>query len=185
LINLVGNAIKFTERGEVLVTVDHDSSDKRADDMGLVFTVRDTGVGIARDKRNAIFEPFEQADGSTTRRYGGTGLGLAISNHLIVLMGGRITVESEIGKGSTFQFTVRFGRTESVPDPLINESLEHLVGMPVLVVDDNATNRRILEELLKSWGIVPTLVDSGAAALTALRAAARRVEPLPPSCLIS
>ena len=102
LINLVGNAIKFTERGEVLVTVEREScpSDRPGEDVVLAFTVEDTGVGIPPEKLRAIFEPFEQADGSTTRRYGGTGLGLAISSHLVGLMGGRIDVESEPGCGS-------------------------------------------------------------------------------------
>jgi PAS domain S-box-containing protein len=174
LINLVGNAIKFTERGEVLVTVERerDPSERPGDELGLVFTVEDTGVGIPPEKRGAIFEPFEQADGSTTRRYGGTGLGLAISNHLVGLMGGRIEVESELGRGSRFRFTVLLGRTEEVPDPLTGREIERLAGLSVLVVDDNATNRRILEELLSSWRMIPTLAESGATGLSALRAGA-------------
>ena len=133
--------------------------------MILAFTVSDTGVGIPAEKLGLIFEPFEQVDGSTTRRYGGTGLGLAIASHLIELMGGRITAESQLGQGSTFRFTVRLGTTQQVPG-LLAEKREMLAGMPVLVVDDNATNRRILEEVLMSWAMVPTLVESGPAALT-------------------
>jgi PAS domain S-box-containing protein len=174
LINLVGNAIKFTERGEVLVTVarEDNPSERSDDDLILAFTVEDTGVGIPPGKLAAIFEPFEQADGSTTRRYGGTGLGLAISNHLVALMGGRIEVQSELGRGSRFRFTARLRPTEEVPGLLGGLEIERLAGLPVLVVDDNATNRRILEEILYSWRIVPTLAASGAEGLGALRAAA-------------
>jgi signal transduction histidine kinase/CheY-like chemotaxis protein len=174
LINLVGNAIKFTERGEVLVSVAREEgpSERPEDGLILAFTVEDTGVGIPPEKLQAIFEPFEQADGSTTRRYGGTGLGLAISNHLVTLMGGRIEVASELGRGSRFRFTVRLRGTEEVPDPLTGREIERMAGLPVLVVDDNATNRRILEEILSSWRIVPTLAASAAEGLGELRAAA-------------
>jgi len=111
-----------------------------------------------------IFEPFEQADGSTTRCYGGTGLGLAISSHLIGLMGGRITVDSQLGRGSTFRFTVRLERARELIDPLASENTGQLAGLSILVVDDNATNRRILGEVLSSWKMIPVLVDNGPAA---------------------
>ena len=174
LINLVGNAIKFTEHGEVIVTVESDSGLDYDDQVNLVFTVSDTGVGIPPDRLNVIFEPFEQADGSTTRRYGGTGLGLAISSHLIGLMGGRISVASQVGSGSTFRFTVRLERARELLDPLASENTAKLAGLSILVVDDNATNRRILEEVLTSWKMTPVLVDNGPAALRALRTAAAR-----------
>ncbi len=174
LINLVGNAIKFTEHGEVIVTVERDCCLDRDDVVNLVFTVRDTGVGIPPDRLNVIFEPFEQADGSTTRCYGGTGLGLAISSHLIELMGGRITVDSQFGRGSTFRFTVRLERARELPDPLAGENTGQLAGLSILVADDNATNRRILEEVLRSWKMIPILVDNGPAALRALRTEAAR-----------
>ncbi len=174
LINLVGNAIKFTERGEVLVTVEPgpESGADLNGSMNLAVTVSDTGVGIPAEKLGVIFEPFEQVDGSTTRRYGGTGLGLAIASQLIELMGGRITAESQLGQGSTFRFSVRLGRTRQVPERLAHETTDGLAGTAVLVVDDNSTNRRILEEVLLAWGMVPTLVESGPAALDALKAAA-------------
>ncbi len=174
LINLVGNAIKFTERGEVIVTVERDCGLEPEDVVNLVFTVRDTGVGIPPERLHVIFEPFEQADGSTTRRYGGTGLGLAISSHLIGLMGGRITVDSEVGRGSTFRFTVSLERARERSNPLAAENTGQLAGLSILVADDNATNRRILEEVLTSWKMTPVLVDNGPAALRALRTEAAR-----------
>jgi PAS domain S-box-containing protein len=175
LINLVGNAVKFTDSGEVVVRVESDAvSGER---VHLRFAVSDTGIGIPRDKHGAIFEAFTQADGSTTRKYGGTGLGLTISSQLVELMGGRIWVESEVGRGSTFHFTARFGlqaghtRVPEATPP------EELLGLPVLLVDDNATNRRIMEELFNGWRMEPTSVDGGQAALAALRKAARGGKP--------
>ncbi len=165
LINLVGNAIKFTERGEVIVTVENESGIELQSHANLVFTVTDTGVGIPPDRLEMIFEPFEQADGTTTRRFGGTGLGLAISSHLIELMGGRISVESQVGRGSTFRFSVRLQLARELSNPLAGENTGQLVGLPILVTDDNATNRRILEEVLTSWKMIPMLVDNGPAAL--------------------
>ena len=164
--NLVGNAIKFTEQGEVVVTVERES--QSADDIGLHFTVTDTGIGIPAEKQRLIFEAFTQADSSTTREYGGTGLGLAISSELVAMMGGRIWVESEVGLGSTFHFTARFG-VQSGPSlgPVASEPVS-LRGRSVLVVDDNATNRRILERMLSNWHMRPTIVDSGEAALVAI-----------------
>ena len=169
LLNLIGNAIKFTETGEVVVQVsaasEHGSTDQN---IHLRFTVRDTGIGIPREKHAAIFQAFEQEDSSTTRKYGGTGLGLTISAQLVALMGGIITVESEPGRGSTFSFTARFGsslKREALGDAAALDPLENL---RVLVVDDNATNRQILEEWLKNWQLCPFAVGDGNAALTAL-----------------
>jgi PAS domain S-box-containing protein len=176
LVNLVGNALKFTPAGEVVVTVRMAS--EAADGVELHFAVRDTGIGIAPVKQQAIFQAFTQADSSMTRRYGGTGLGLAISRRLVELMGGRIWVESEEGQGSTFHFTVRFG-VAAVQPPPASADLARLRGHRVLVVDDNATNRRILEEVLAHAGLRPTVVNDADAALNALRAAAARGE-LPP-----
>jgi PAS domain S-box-containing protein len=174
VVNLVGNAIKFTERGEVVVRVQPEQI--AGDDVRLHFTVRDTGIGIPADKRHVIFEAFAQADTSTTRHYGGTGLGLAIAAQIVDLMGGRIWVESEAGTGSTFHFTAAFKRAnlaapESVPD------LASLQGLRVLIVDDNATNRRILEEMLASWRMQPASASSGAEALGALEQAGQAGEP--------
>jgi len=175
LVNLVGNAIKFTERGEVVVAVSLEKSD--GEQVVLRFAVSDTGIGIPAEKQRTIFEPFEQADGTTTRRFGGTGLGLTISVKLVELMEGRIEVESEPGRGSTFSFTTVLGvqpRDASCP---IEPDVLRLDGLPVLIVDDNATNRLILNEIMTSWGARPVAVAGGPAALEALRAAAARSEP--------
>src|SRR5581483_8931260 len=163
--NLVGNAIKFTERGEVLVQVsairarsvsdgfDQPVANAPGSDVLLHFTVRDTGIGIPLDKQQAIFEPFVQADGSMSRKYGGTGLGLAISAKLVEMMGGRIDVDSTPGQGSTFTFEVPLALAGTEPhEPAAPE----LAGLPVLVVDDNASQRRILADTLSTWGVVPT-----------------------------
>ena len=167
VVNLVGNAIKFTERGEVVVEVEKEW--QRDGQVAVHVVVRDTGVGIAPERREAIFSPFTQADGSTTRRYGGTGLGLSISSQLVHLMGGRMWVESEVGRGSAFHFTVPLGLSEGEgPAPSV-PGLASLQDLPVLVVDDQATNRRILEEMLRAWGFAPTSVTGGEAALSALR----------------
>ncbi|HEX3152465.1 MAG TPA: response regulator [Gemmataceae bacterium] len=165
--NLVGNAVKFTEEGEVVVEVDR-VSDNTTNDIFLHFAVRDTGIGIPAEKQSVIFEAFTQADSSMTRRYGGTGLGLAISTRLVRLMSGRIWVTSQIGRGSTFHFTARF---RPAAKPITGRTVEEatkLRGARVLVVDDNETNRRILEETLKQWEMAPTMADGAAAALAAL-----------------
>jgi signal transduction histidine kinase/CheY-like chemotaxis protein len=177
VVNLVGNAIKFTERGEVVVRVENQAGN--ADDACLHFAVQDTGIGIPRDKQQAIFNAFEQEDASTTRRYGGTGLGLAIASRLVQLMGGRIWVESTPGQGSTFHFTARLGLSKGPAVSRVMGRPATLRGLPVLVVDDNATNRRILEEVLRNWGMVPATADSRPAALAALRRAAAAGQPFP------
>jgi signal transduction histidine kinase/CheY-like chemotaxis protein len=166
VVNLVGNAIKFTDRGEVVLRVEKESTANG--EVGLHFSVSDTGIGIPRDRQAILFQAFTQVDASTTRKYGGTGLGLAISSQLVKMMGGRIWMESELDQGSTFHFTARFGvRPDSRPPPTKAEPVQ-LRDLPVLVVDDNATNRRILEEFLRKWHMQPTVVESGQAALAAL-----------------
>jgi two-component system sensor histidine kinase/response regulator len=167
LINLVGNAIKFTEKGEVIVCARRHA--QAADGYVVEFAVTDTGIGIPPEKQRLIFDPFAQADGSTTRRHGGTGLGLSISTRLVGLMGGQIDLESEGGRGSTFRFTAQFGKAEgpeTVAEPLKPETLR---GLPVLIVDDNQTNRRVLSGLLRLWETHPVCVDGGQAAIEELR----------------
>ncbi|MEN3335895.1 MAG: hypothetical protein V7641_5260 [Blastocatellia bacterium] len=175
IVNLVGNAIKFTERGEVLCSVAVESL--RADEVCLHFTVSDTGIGIPANEQARIFEAFEQADGSTTRRYGGTGLGLAISSQLVDMMGGKIRVESQVGKGSTFHFMARFVLSNQPAADTVTAGPLDLQGMAVLVVDDNATNRRILKDVLTNWQMRPTVVEGGDAALAALKQAHEQGEP--------
>jgi two-component system sensor histidine kinase/response regulator len=161
LVNLIGNAVKFTPKGEIQIAV---KCNKCFDqEFELQFNVSDSGIGIAREKQSMIFEAFAQADSGTTRQYGGTGLGLAISAQLARLMGGRIWVESAIGQGSAFCFTVRFGATV-VPQTVAIGCTE-LLHLPVLIVDDNTTNRRILMEMTHGWGMEATAAESGADAL--------------------
>jgi two-component system sensor kinase len=174
IINLVGNAIKFTDRGEVVMAVTVEERDEEY--VRLNFVVSDTGIGIPEDKQRHIFEAFTQADSSTVRRFGGTGLGLTISMQLVKLMGGHLWVESEVGKGSTFHFDVRFGLDREAAAKPWPRPVE-LQDMPVLVVDDNKTNRRVLEDVLVNWGMQPTLAADGEAALVRLGAAAERGEP--------
>jgi signal transduction histidine kinase/CheY-like chemotaxis protein len=166
VVNLVGNAIKFTERGEVVVSVKTQS--RTAHEVYLKFAVKDTGIGIPLEKQQSIFDAFTQADGSTTRRYGGTGLGLTITSHLVDMMSGKIELSSQEGKGSTFTFTARFGLEAAAAGRPVPADPLKLCDMPVLVVDDNLTNRRILEETLLGWRMKPTLADSGQAALVAI-----------------
>jgi PAS domain S-box-containing protein len=173
LVNLVGNAVKFTEAGDIVVEVA--ATSVAADEAVLRFSVSDTGIGIPEDKQWQIFGAFVQADASTTRRFGGTGLGLTISAHLVEMMGGRIWLTSEEGKGSRFQFNARFGR-HSEPAATRPSAL-NLNDLQVLVVDDNATNRTILQELLGSWHMSVTAIGSATAALTAMRQAAARQQP--------
>jgi len=176
LINLVGNAIKFTERGEVVIDVCQEEKSPSGD-VVLHFLVRDTGIGIPEDKQKLIFEAFAQADGSTTRRYGGTGLGLAISSRLVERMGGRLWVESESGQGSSFHFTARFGHHGAALEKPSRPEPGRLRGLSALVVDDNATNRYILTEILSQWQMRPTAVENAAAALRALELAKQKGEP--------
>jgi two-component system, sensor histidine kinase and response regulator len=176
LVNLVGNAIKFTPRGEVLVTIES------CPDVGgveLHFKVKDTGIGIPAEKQGLLFKAFSQADSSTTRKYGGTGLGLAISARLVELMHGKLWVESSQGKGSTFHFTAKFAAAGNIPTaPLLTPESE-LKGLSVLVVDDNETNRRIVCEMTRAWGMRPRAVENGPLALACLETARQQQEPFP------
>jgi len=166
IVNLVGNAIKFTESGEVVLRVGVDS---RTDDSTVLhFSVSDTGIGIAPEHRERVFEAFQQEDSSTTRRYGGTGLGLAISSRIVGMMGGKIGLTSESGVGSTFDFSATFGlQSDGIASAQLLPDRD-LSGLSALVVDDNATNRRILDGMLRGWGMKPTLVSSGEEALEQL-----------------
>ena len=171
LLNVIGNAVKFTNQGEVVVRVRVQDDNDHPLQSTLHFAVSDTGIGIPPEKQQAIFEAFTQADSSTTRRYGGTGLGLAISQRLVELMNGRMWVESQLNVGSTFHFTATFDRPDVAASPLPLTQPKALDGLRVLIVDDNATNRRILEEMLASWHMVPTSVSRAESGLDQLRAA--------------
>jgi signal transduction histidine kinase/CheY-like chemotaxis protein len=173
IVNLVGNAIKFTERGQILVQVEVES--RRDQETTLHYFVSDSGIGVPVDKQREIFQPFKQADGSTTRRFGGTGLGLAISSTLVELMGGRLWLESTPNEGSTFHFTAPFGAPEARVEPI--HTHVDLTNLRALVVDDNIVNRRVLRDLLIRWKMRPTVVDSGAAALEALTDAKAAGDP--------
>jgi two-component system, sensor histidine kinase and response regulator len=175
LVNLIGNGIKFTDEGEVTVVVRLEATDE--DGTVVHFVVADTGSGIPAGKQANIFDAFVQVDGSSTRRHGGTGLGLAICASLVNLMDGKIWVNSEPGKGSLFHFTARFGQ---VAEPRAKDSRDMpqvLTGLPVLIVDDNATNRKILVENLKRWGMHAVAASSGAQALKIAREADRDHQP--------
>ncbi len=171
VINLLGNAVKFTSSGEVALQVSDVSREEKT--LALQFKVSDTGIGVSPEFRERIFEAFVQEDPSSTRSYGGTGLGLAICSRLVALMGGRIWLESRIGQGSTFHFTVDLGISVNERRGIRNAGPEALHGLSVLVVDDNATNRRILEETLIGWRMKPVLADSGTRALELLRSYAQ------------
>jgi len=173
VVNLVGNAIKFTERGEVVLSVQVGA--RGSGYVQLRSSVTDTGIGIPADKQSVIFEAFSQADSSTTRRYGGTGLGLAISAQLVELMGGSISVESQPGRGSTFLFTAQFEIQKPGTESLFTPRT--LTDLPILIADDNATNRRILQEVLTNWRMRPIAVESGAAALDMLEDSSRTNRP--------
>ena len=173
--NLVGNAIKFTDRGEVVVHVDPASIDQ--DFVVLGFAISDTGIGIPREKQSLIFEAFTQADSSTTRSFGGTGLGLSIAVELVSLLGGTMWLDSEVGRGSTFHFTARFGREVAAtgrPERTLPVAAH---GLSLLVVDDNATNRHILRDILVNWKMKADVVPSGAEGLAALKAAHQAKHP--------
>jgi len=176
ILNLLGNAVKFTDAGEVTLKVQIEA--RKDGNATIHFQVRDTGIGISPDKLEKIFESFSQADTSTTREFGGTGLGLTISRRLVEMMSGRIWVESAVGKGSTFHFTAELGEAKSAPTVIRTERAPSiLVGVRVLIVDDNRTNQRILEGLVVRWGMIPTVAANGEVALHAYRDAMARKEP--------
>jgi PAS domain S-box-containing protein len=175
VLNLTGNAIKFTEQGEVVARIEAES--RTAESVRLHFTVADTGIGISDHKQNVIFDSFAQADSSTTRQHGGTGLGLAIASRLVAMMNGRMWVKSAEGRGSTFHFVADFGLPADSADHAAPAELEDLAGLRVLVVDDNATNRFLLKEVLANWGMRPALASSGSAALSAMEAARAAGQP--------
>ncbi len=175
IINLVGNAVKFTEKGEVVLQVAVESHSEF--EVCLHFSVRDTGVGIPADKQQLIFEAFAQADSSASRRYGGTGLGLAISSQLVQAMGGHAYVESQPGKGSTFHFNAYFGLQKNPAARRVTQVEIELKGLPVLLVDDNSTNRHILEEMLANWQMKPKGAGSAVAANAALQQAESSGKP--------
>jgi CheY-like chemotaxis protein len=169
VVNLLGNAVKFTSQGEVVIVVQ--TQDVSEEEVVLHFAVRDTGVGIPLEKQQVVFEAFTQTDSSTTRKYGGSGLGLAISSRLINRLGGKIWVESQPGRGSTFHFTARFQLQKLSSRRYAPLAAEALRGTPVLVVDDNATNRRILQEMLLAWKMKPESTESGSEAINILKRA--------------
>jgi signal transduction histidine kinase/CheY-like chemotaxis protein len=175
VLNLVGNAIKFTDAGEIVLRV---TPQEIADQSVILhFEVQDTGIGISREKQVIIFEAFRQADVSTTRKYGGTGLGLAISSQIVHMMNGRIWVESEAGQGSTFHFTVRFAnaKTPSTTGDRTDSSV--LAGVNALVIEDNPTNRRVVDAMLRAWNVRPTLTENGRMGLMELENSEKRGEP--------
>lgn len=169
VVNLAGNAIKFTEQGEVVIAVSLEEETEES--ILLHFSVSDTGIGIAPENITTVFESFNQADGSVTRRYGGTGLGLAISRQLAELMNGRIWLESEEGKGSTFHFTARFGPGDLASMPILPVDTASLHGLPLLIVDDNEMNRKVFMEMTAAWGMKPKAVAGGAEAVQELKTA--------------
>ncbi|HSY28123.1 MAG TPA: ATP-binding protein, partial [Burkholderiaceae bacterium] len=173
IINLAGNAIKFTSRGEILINVR--ATDIRPDELILQVEISDTGIGIPAEKLNQLFTPFMQADNSTTRRFGGTGLGLSISRHLVELMGGQIGVKSKYGEGSVFWFTATLKRQPMEQEE--QQPLPDLANARILVVDDNETNRRLLLNILESWGCTVTATEAGKAALDLLQNSATAGTP--------
>ncbi len=181
LLNLVGNAVKFTEKGEVVVRVSRSREQPMAGKVGLRFTVRDTGIGIPKDRLDSVFQSFSQADPSITRKYGGTGLGLAISKKLAEMMGGAMGAESEEGAGSTFWFTALLEmedeRAEEGLDGPDKEILERIRQTRVLVVEDNPTTRFVVTEMLRTWGYSCDEAQEGRAALAKLSAARRDGRP--------
>jgi two-component system, sensor histidine kinase and response regulator len=185
LTNLIGNAIKFTGHGEVMVEIKRLTSTTETHSLGdiseeqtylLRFAVTDTGIGISAETQERLFQAFSQGDGSTTRKYGGTGLGLAIAKQLVQMMGGDIGVMSEPGKGATFWFTACLEKGVAHPQT-VSVQRRDLIGLRVLIVEDNATNRHILHHQLSSWGMYSDSVENGPQALSLLRAAAARGKP--------
>ena len=174
IFNLIGNGIKFTDRGEVVVRVDVDETTEES--TVLSFEITDTGIGIPSEVEHRIMEPFEQADGTITRRFGGTGLGLAIAQQLIEMMGGEFSIDSALGKGSTFRFTARLRTPVAGHDQTSGQSFD-LAGTKVLIVDDNATSREILHYYLSDWGMVTEKAADGQQALQMLRAATDHHQP--------
>jgi len=181
LVNLIGNSIKFTDEGEVVLSVKLAEEEKlqcetkEENEVCLLFSVKDTGVGIPKDKREAIFDSFKQADSSTTRKFGGTGLGLSISKRLVELMGGKMWVESEEGKGSEFSFTVEFGiQKEKKTRTFIEPEEVDVRGISTLIVDDNATNRLILKEILTAWDADVVEASGGEEAISIYEAARKK-----------
>ncbi len=174
--NLVGNALKFTHEGEIVLQVNLNSIAE--DQLDLLFSVRDTGIGIPKDKQDLIFKEFTQADGSTTRKYGGTGLGLSISRKLSKMMGGNLWVESEEGKGSTFFFNVILKPSKNKRKPKILD-LSEIEDLHILIVDDNKTNRFILNQILTNWGFRPEECSNGKAAIDKLKEAVQKKDPFP------
>ncbi|MDX9786926.1 MAG: response regulator [Desulfobacterales bacterium] len=188
LVNLIGNAIKFTEKGEVVVRVARQTSERRlipdkdpqqTEKINLIFSVSDTGIGIPQDKVHKIFDKFTQADSSTTRKYGGTGLGLPISRHLVEMMNGAIEIKSREGEGTTVSFTAWFDiQKEPKQLPEVAAFYEgKLVNLRVLIIDDNATNRLILKEMLSGWGSLPSEAKGGEAGLAEMERAWKRGNP--------
>jgi signal transduction histidine kinase/DNA-binding response OmpR family regulator len=175
LLNLLGNAVKFTEHGEVALSVSANAADQPG--VSLLFVVRDSGIGIEPQQHQAIFESFTQGDGSTTRRFGDTGLGLSICRELVRMMNGTIGLESEPGIGSTFWFTSTFSAAEKQPDPVRPAPSDAIHGKRVLIVDDNETNRALLDRIAQRWGMQPTSAGDAASALAASEAAVQSGEP--------
>jgi two-component system sensor histidine kinase/response regulator len=175
LTNLAGNALKFTESGQVNIVVSLEAEDEAT--TSVRFTVRDTGIGISQQQLEKLFQPFTQADASTTRKYGGSGLGLSIAKGLVGLMGGSIGAESEVGVGSTFWFTAAMAKPDAVQIPLEALEVADIFGVRILAVDDNETNRKVLAGLLGSWGCRHEEVESADTALRALRKAAAEGDP--------
>lgn len=175
LVNLLGNAIKFTDSGEVVLRVENIAEEK--DKLSFRIGVEDTGIGIEPNLKKHIFDVFSQADSSTTRKYGGTGLGLAISRQLVELMEGEIFVESKLGQGSTFWFTVTFSCQPDVKKKHSQKTMDNLLGVRLLIVDDNATNREIMETQVQSWGVTCAVAENGTQALQLLRKAVAAGEP--------
>jgi len=172
IVNLVGNAIKFTEKGEVFVSASPVIGSSAGEGLFVEFSVKDTGIGIPKAAADRLFKDFSQVDSSTTRKYGGTGLGLAICKRLVELMGGRIWFESEEGNGTTFFFTIRTSESEAVAPPVyLDRDVPALKGRKILIVDDNATNRRIVSSHAKGWGMEPVEAESAETALTLMESA--------------